>query len=632
MFVLFVAAANAVWITDYYPQEYEVGANIPIKANSMVSELHPNEPQDYYTLDFCAPKKDKIRAARRAENLGEILIGDKVLPTLYSVDMKVDRKRLLACNKTYGDAELQLFKDMIVKKYKVRWLLDSLPNLQPLNLKDRGGNHEVVLYEQGVDIGYVTSATDDSSTSDEKAVYLYTHVNIEIDFHGKRIVGFRTLPDEAQRLHNAANNSVQWSYSVKWRSSEQQWGSRWDVYGMNNDEGKSVYIFSTLSSLLFIFIAGMYLKRRLGKRILRNLGMDRSYMSIQQVSEEVYSVSVNSEEANTACSDGIDLDRDCVAAWTLLRDQIYFPPKAPELLCALVGAGVQMLVILFVTALLAMLGILYAAHRGLLLNCIIISFFLTSGVNSFVSAWLYKSLSLRRRDDVANFITSFFLFPLLLLIIIFPVNIMLQHRRASSSIYWSTLGIIIFGWLSISLFTSSMGYYLGKTRSVTHLRFGLFYRSVPNSAATAGPLPHLLRLVVGLASFAVLWIPLKFIYMSIWGTAFYQLYTLQWLSVVLWLFFTTELCIAYVFWQLNSENHRWWWCSYLTGASVGLPALIYSIVYYALNSDITSFASLVIYFGYTMVFSLIATLLSGSICFLASFFFIRRIYMLCKVD
>lgn len=614
---------QSVWITDYYPQEYEVGAVIPIKANSMVSELHPNEPQDYYSLDFCQPRKSKINAARRAENLGEILIGDKVLPTLYSVDMKVDRQRLTACNKSYSSDQIKLFSSMVRKKYKVRWLLDSLPNLQPLDMKDSGGTHQLMLYEQGFDLGYLS---DNGSV-----LYIYSHVHIEVDYHEKRIVGFRTLPTLAQPL-TTASAAVNWTYSVKWKRSSQSWGSRWDVYGLrNSSEGKSVYILSTLSSLIFIFVLSMYLRRRLGLRILTNLGLNRANMYIERVADEVYSVSLTGDASDSSL-DNIDIDRDSVAPWMLLRDQVYFPPVLPELLCALVGAGVQILVIILTVALLAMLGILYAAHRGLLLNCILITFFLTCGVNSFVSAWLYKSMSLRRRDDIGNFATSFFLFPLLLLLIIFPVNIMLQHRNSSSSIYWRTLGMIIFGWLSISFFVSSIGYYLGKRRSVRHMDTATFMRQVPRTATTSGLLPHIVRVGVGAASFAVLWVPLKFIYMSVWGTMFYQLYALQWVSVLLWLFFSSELCVAYVFWQLNAENYRWWWCSYLTGAAVALPVLIYSVIYYAVNSDITSFASLIIYFGYVLIFCLIIALLSGSACFLVCFFFIRRNYSLLKIQ
>ena len=634
--LLFSPSVLCVWITDYYPQEYEVGVTIPIKANSMVSEAHPNEPLDYYSLAFCEAHKSKIKAARRAENLGEILIGDKVLPTMYNVDMKVDRKKVTACVMNYNKKDIELFKELISKKYKVRWLMDSLPNLQPLDLEDKEGNHKVVLYEQGFDLGYLP---ENSSTASSE-VYVYSHVYVEINFHDSRIVGFHTLPSVPillQATNSSNNNTIEWTYSVKWKETTQPWGSRWDVYGLNNTEGKSVYIISTLTSLFFIFIVSMYLKRRLGNRILRNLGMDKTHMSIEQLSDDVFYVSV--ENRSSGCKEGrdvgdydnIDFERDTVACWTLLRNEIYHPPRMPELMCALVGSGVQILTILLTTALLAMLGILYAAHRGLLINCIMITFFLTSGVNSFVSAWLYNSMVLKRRDDIANFLTSFFIFPVLLLLIIFPVNIILQHRHAASSIYWSTLGIIIFGWLSISLFTSSAGYYLGKTRKVTHLRVSNFPRPIPVSKTTQGCRPHLARIAIGVASFSILWMPLKFIYMSVWGTMFYQLYALQWISMLLWLFFTTELCIAYIFWQLNAENYHWWWSSYFTGISVALPTLMYSIIYYAMNSDITSFASVVIYFGYALVFSLVIMLLSGSVCFLASFFFIKRTYVLHKV-
>jgi len=637
MLLLSTDSATAVFINDYYPQEYNEGSLIPIKANSMVSSRHPNEPQDYYMLGFCEPDRQEIRAARRAENLGEILIGDKVLPTRYAVEMRIDKQHVDVCNRTYSSDDIEPFKRLVSGGYRVRWMLDSLPNLQPLKLKDRQGGHTLSLYEQGYDLGYlpgegcgVDSSDADSSCSEEDTddgVYLYSHIHIEVDFHGRRIVGFRTLPSKPVLLQ-VGGDEVFWSYSVRWKESEQEWGSRWDVYGLSNMEGKSVYILSTLISMLLILFSTMALKNGLDRRILKSLGMDKSHYSVFDMGNNMHLVTAELEEP--------DIEpytvTDELPGWMLVSGQVYLPPKLPELLCALVGSGIQLLVIILFTAVLALLGIVYAAHRGLLINCIVVSFFITSSVCGYTSAWLYKSLALRRRDDLANFLTSFFLLPVLLLIIIFGVNLMLQHRHASSSIYWSTLGFIIFAWLCISFFTFTGGYYLGKSRRVSQRAIDRIIETVPASTATRGPARHALRLLIGLLSFATLWIPLKFIYMSIWGNMFYQLYALQWVSMLLWLFFTAELCIVYVFWQLNAQNHRWWWSSYAAGISVTLPTLLYSIVYYAMNSDITSFASLVIYFGYATVFSLVIMLLSGSVCFLASLFFVKRVCLLRKVD
>lgn len=639
LLLLLLKCSVAVFIDDYYPQEYEKGRKISIKANSMISNLHPNEPQDYYDLNFCEPNKKDVRAARRAENLGEILIGDKVLPTLYYVEMKVDRKQLQVCNKSYSEADISVFRRFVKDRYRVRWMLDSLLNLQPLNLKDDRGSHKMSLYEQGYDIGYLPDDLCDSEETgelhencqhDETSVYVYSHVNIEVDVHGNRIVGFRTVPSYPILL-KSEKDIVVWTYSVKWKETDQEWGSRWDVYGLNNTESKSVYMISTLLSMFFILLISIFLRQRLDKRILKSLNINRDQYQIRELQENVHIVT---EELEDISLDTVtqDEERDKVPGWMRIAGQVYYPPCCPELLCALVASGIQTLIIIVFTAFLALLGIVYAAHRGLLLNCIMISFFITSSVNGYVSAWLYKSMALPKRDDISNFITSFFLFPILLLLIIFGVNIMLQHKHASSSIYWSTLGFIIFAWLCISFFTFSMGYYFGKSRPVKRLDRDKFYSNVPISSATEGPLRHMVRLGIGFLSFTTLWIPLKFIYMSIWGNMFYQLYALQWVSVLLWLFFTTELCLAFIFWQLNEENHRWWWESYATGISVTLPTILYSVVYYALNSDITSFSSLVIYFGYTAVFSLIIMLLSGSICFLASFFFVRRVCSLFKVD
>lgn len=628
--------AAAVFINDYYPQEYEVGSRIPIKANSMISSLHPGEAEDYYALNFCRPHSDKIKNARRAENIGEILIGDKVLPTLYVVEMRIDRERLEVCNKSYSHSDIELFKKFVHAKYRVCWMLDSLPNLQPLDLKDELGSHRLSMYEQCYDLGYASDSECSESSCSSGTAYLYSHVTITVNFHDSRIVSFYTVPSKPLPLQDSKLD-VEWTYSVKWREVELRMGSRWDVYTTATAAERSVYLMSTLGSMLLIFFAGFYLRYKLGRRIMKNLSDGRTNYECMELKEGVHIVSIDVELQDITVSSDIQQQQqqsdlsDELPGWIQVSGNVYFPPSCPELLCALVASGIQLIVIILFTALLALLGIVYAAHRGLLVNCIIISFFVTSSVCGYVSAWLYKSMALRRRDDIINFLISFFLFPLLLLFIIFIVNLLLRSRHSSSGVYWTTLGFIVFSWLCISFFTFTMGYFLGKRQRVTILQTDRIMRRVPESRAT-GSLHHVVRIGLGILSFVTLWIPLKFIYMSVWGSMFYELYALQWVSILIWLFFTAELCIAYVFWQLNAENHRWWWSSYATGIAVTLPTLLYSITYYALNSDITSFVSIVIYFGYATVFCIVVMLLSGSVCFLASYFFVKRVCVLFKVD
>ncbi len=62
------------------------------------------EPFDFYSLSFCSP--DEIEES--AENLGEILTGNSIKNSVYSIKMNVAEVCKLACTKTLTKEEAVL--------------------------------------------------------------------------------------------------------------------------------------------------------------------------------------------------------------------------------------------------------------------------------------------------------------------------------------------------------------------------------------------------------------------------------------------------------------------------------------------------------------------------------------------
>lgn len=79
-------------------------------------------------------------------------------------------------------------------------------------------------------------------------------------------------------------------------------------------------------------------------------------------------------------------------------------------------------------------------------------------------------------------------------------------------------------------------------------------------------------------------------------------------------------------------DYRWWWKSYLLSASVGLYIGGYAIYYYFTQLRLTRLSSIILYFGYMSLFSLTIILISGSIGFILTFLFLRKIYSMIKID
>jgi transmembrane 9 superfamily protein 2/4 len=73
-------AEAIIIIPGMLPRDYPIGSQIDMKVNKMTSP-RTQLPYSYYSLDFCRP--DKIVDSR--ENLGEMLLGDKIENSPYQV-------------------------------------------------------------------------------------------------------------------------------------------------------------------------------------------------------------------------------------------------------------------------------------------------------------------------------------------------------------------------------------------------------------------------------------------------------------------------------------------------------------------------------------------------------------------
>lgn len=93
-----------------------------------------------------------------------------------------------------------------------------------------------------------------------------------------------------------------------------------------------------------------------------------------------------------------------------------------------------------------------------------------------------------------------------------------------------------------------------------------------------------------------------------------------------------EIAIAFTYFQLTSEDYRWWWRSYFCGAGSGFYVLLYAAWYYYTKLHVDKLAGLVLYFGYMVFVAGSFAMMCGSIGAIATFFFVRAIYGAIKCD
>ncbi|CAF1529658.1 unnamed protein product, partial [Rotaria sordida] len=73
-------------------------------------------------------------------------------------------------------------------------------------------------------------------------------------------------------------------------------------------------------------------------------------------------------------------------------------------------------------------------------------------------------------------------------------------------------------------------------------------------------------------------------------------------------------------------DYNWWWRSFLTSGFTAVYVFLYSGFYFVTELKISDGISRFFYFGYTLMVTFSLFLFTGTIGFLACFWFVRIIY------
>merc|ERR1712032_822052 len=139
-------------------------------------------------------------------------------------------------------------------------------------------------------------------------------------------------------------------------------------------------------------------------------------------------------------------------------------------------------------------------------------------------------------------------------------------------------------------------------------------------------------LVGGILPFGAGFTELFFIMSSIWQHQFYYLFGFLMLVIGILIITCAEISITLTYFQLTNEDYNWWWRSFLCSASSAIYVFLYSCLYYYTRLQIGHYVGAMLFFGYMFTMSCTFALLTGSIGFVATFFFVRVIYGSIKID
>nr|XP_033770540.1 transmembrane 9 superfamily member 4 isoform X3 [Geotrypetes seraphini] len=587
---LLIHEVNSFYVPGVAPINFHQNDPVEIKAVKLTSS-RTQLPYEYYSLPFCQP--DKI--TYKAENLGEVLRGDRIVNTPFKVLMHSDKKCEVLCSKSAKPTSLnvqqsKLIAERIHEDYYIHLIADNLPVATRLELyssrdDDEKKKEKDVHFEHGYRLGFM----------DNSRFYLHNHLSFLLHYHHEgveenqediyRVVRFEvipqsirledlkidekgacTLPDPSssapQEIDSTRENQLFFTYSVQWQESNIKWASRWDTYLTMSDV--QIHWFSIINSVVVVF----FLSGILSMIIIRTLRKDI---------------------ANYNKEDDIE-DTMEESGWKLVHGDVFRPPQYPMIISSLLGSGIQLFCMVLIVIFVAMLGMLSPSSRGALMTTACFLFMFMGVFGGFFAGRLYRTMKGHRWKKGA-FCTAT-LYPGVVFGICFILNCFIWGKHSSGAVPFPTMVALLCMWFGISLPLVYLGYYFGfrKQPYDNPVRTNQIPRQIPEQRWYMNRFIGIL--MAGILPFGAMFIELFFIF----------------------------------------SDYRWWWRTFLVSGGSAFYVLIYAIFYFVNKLDIVEFIPSLLYFGYTALMVLSFWLLTGTIGFYAAYMFIRKIYAAVKID
>lgn len=609
-----------------------------------VNRLNTEEsviPYEYHHFDFCPIDEDNSPV----ENLGQVVFGERIRPSPYKIEFLKEIECAKVCTRSYrkGDPEsekrLETLKKGMSLNYQHHWIVDNMPVTWCYGLEN-GRKYCSIGFPMGCYFRPHSESFDgcpvNAKYNRPGNYYPFNHVSLTITYHsgateewgvgfganGGRIISVKVEPlsinhKNPEKLDCSSNEplaiptktdnmniNITYSYSVKFvKNDEIKWSSRWD-YILESMPHTNIQWFSILNSLVIVlFLSGMVamiMLRTLHKDIARYNQMDCG----EDAQEEF--------------------------GWKLVHGDVFRPPRKGMLLSVFLGSGAQVFCMTLVTLAFACLGFLSPANRGALMTCSMILFVLLGTPAGYTSARIYKSFGGVKWKS--NVLLTSTLCPGVVFGLFFVMNLVLWSKGSSGAVPFSTLIALLALWFCVSVPLTFVGAYLGfRKRPLEHpVRTNQIPRQIPDQSIYTQPIPGII--MGGVLPFGCIFIQLFFILNSIWSSQMY--YMFGFLFLVFWILVITcsETTILLCYFHLCAEDYHWWWRSFLTSGCTAFYLFVYCCHYFATKLSIEDTASTFLYFGYTLIMVFLFFLMTGTIGFMACFWFIRKIYSVVKVD
>ncbi|SCU85958.1 LANO_0C06150g1_1 [Lachancea nothofagi CBS 11611] len=686
MKLLVTLVASAIWLVpgveSFYlpgvaPTTYHEGEEIPLLVNHLTPSVYFQHRDgddndigdkesflysyDYYydKLHFCRPEK----LEKQRESLGSIIFGDRIYNSPFKIEMLKNQECVPLCSQTIPADDAKFVNKLIYNGFFQNWLVDGLPAAR----KTHDQRTKTDFYTPGFDLGLVdvggstlrmNGQGQDESQSDseshtkpvaeedylerpssnelvkrknvldpEKMVkqletpYFVNHFDINIEYHDRgngdyRVVGVIVNPvsikksspescaltGELLELSEENETVVDFSYSVNFIPSATVWATRWDKY-LHVYDPKIQWYSLVNFSLVVILLSSVMIHS-----LYRTLRDDLSRYN----------------QLN------LDDDFQEETGWKLVHGDVFRSPRKSMLLSVLIGSGAQLFLMASCTIVFALMGLLSPSSRGSLTTVMFMLYALFGSFGSYTSMATYKFFG----GDYwkVNMLLSPLLIPGSIFCVMLGLNFFLIFVESAGAIPFGTMCVIVVLWFLFSIPLSAAGSLIARKKcqwDIHPTKTKQIPRQIPFQPWYLKTIPA--ALIAGIFPFGSIAVELYFIYSSLWFNKIFYMFGFLFVSFLLLTLTTSLVTVLLTYYSLCLENWKWQWRGFwIGGAGCAFYIFVHSILFTKFR--LGGLTTIVLYLGYSLLISLLSCLITGTIGFLSSLWFVKRIYSSIKVD
>eukprot|EP00761_Pharyngomonas_kirbyi_P012383 gb/GECH01012410.1/.p1 GENE.gb/GECH01012410.1/~~gb/GECH01012410.1/.p1 ORF type:complete len:582 (+),score=48.68 gb/GECH01012410.1/:1-1746(+) len=556
---------------------YESNEPVQLWVNQVGPHNNPQETYGYYSLPYCDSKVNKHE--KKFPSLGEALQGIELTKSNIEIRFRQNVAKRTLCSQTLDSKKVEQFSKAVMNNYVYQMFIDDLPMW-----------------------GFVGGT---AARGNDQIPFIYSHQHFSLGYNHDRVVEANITTSNKVPLQEGM--PLVFSYSVQWHGSNLDYHNRFSPYLDNKFFEHKIHWFSIFNAfMMVVFLAGLVVLI-----LIRTLRGDLT------------------RYAQEADDDLLD-----ETGWKQLHGDVFRTPNHVELLSAIIGTGCQLALLVFMIILLAIFHHFYD-HPGSITTSFVICYALTAITSGYFSASYYMKLC-NDNHWIRVMILTASLFPAISSLISFSLNFIAIGYLSLAAIPFGTMVVLAALWLFVSAPLVFGGTLLGRIQAKRSKEENFRVAPIPR------PIPEVpwyrsgacFAILGGILPFGSIFIEMYFIFSSFWGfNKYYYVYGFMLLVYVILIIVTLCVAVATTYFLLSSEDWRWMWTSFLSGASTGLYVYLYAVYFFfSRPTKMSGLFQVSFYFGYTLLFCIGVGILCGTVSFVGAHLFVRAIYKRIKSD